>query len=153
MPYLEITNLLKSLLHRNISNNTMLLNATWLHKILLIQRTNIFLKNDIFTKGVVYPFLVRKINQIFFISLLTFISWTFATAKAGDDFPFRAPQFRSTKICQPNWKFFEKILERNKMHLSAKYRQAQRNYKKNLDDLTVHIQGEKYPRRWSDFFW
>lgn len=68
---------MKSLLHRNISNNTMLLNATWLHKILLIQRTNIFLKNDIFTKGLVHPFLARKINQNFFISLLTFISWTF----------------------------------------------------------------------------
>ena len=38
---------------------------------------SIFFKNDIFTKGFVRPFLARKINQTFFISLLTFISWTF----------------------------------------------------------------------------
>ncbi len=40
-------------------NNTMLANATQLHKILHFQRINI-LKNDIFTKGVVRPFVKKN---------------------------------------------------------------------------------------------
>jgi len=56
------------------------------------------------------------------------VSPPFATAKVGDDFPFRDPQFHPKNLCQSVLIFFEKNLGEKKMRLSAKYRRAQRNY-------------------------
>ena len=65
LQYSGTTKLLKSLLHRSITNNTMLLNATQLHKILNSLNINI-LKKWYFHQGGSTPLFSHKIKSIFF---------------------------------------------------------------------------------------